>query len=247
MPKTFDDLLEDARINDMILGVVLVGSRGKNMVTEHSDDDVNLIVERGMKDQVEHLFTGLERVDLVVYELQEFEEYAAWGSDEAWDRYDFAHAQVLVDKTGGKIESIVREKGTLPKSAQDEVVVYGINACLNGIFRALKNVRDERMFAARLGAAETIPWYFVTVIFGLEGRVKPYDKYLLWEVNNHPLKSLTWSSEELEINITTLLDFSSPKVLRSFLDELIKATEKTQYKKVLEDWSKEIDWMKKQV
>lgn len=241
----YDQLLMNAETDDRILGLVLGGSRGKGMVSEHSDWDVNLLVRAEDKDALESELQPTERTDLVLYALPEFDAYAAWGSAEAWDRYDFEHAKVLVDKTGGEIERIVREKSVLPESAKEEVVTVAMNAFLNGVFRSLKDIRDGRMFTARLGALEIVPWYFITAIFGLEGRLKPYDKYLLWEVEHHPLKALSWTAGELQDKLEKLMRFDDPKrTLLEFVDALEQAVRGTSFGNIFDEWEKELKWMR---
>ncbi|MFG1993603.1 hypothetical protein ACGFJ7_26850 [Actinoplanes sp. NPDC048988] len=73
---------------------------------------------------------------------------------------------------------------------------------LNFAYRALKNDRDGRSLERRLDAAESMPW-LLDVIFTLEGRVRPYNKYLPWELRRHPLTR--WPGEKLLPLLTATL------------------------------------------
>jgi hypothetical protein len=44
---------------------------------------------------------------------------------------------------------------------------------------------------ARLDAAESVP-ALLTMVFALHGRVRPYNKYLIWELTRYPLGSARW-------------------------------------------------------
>ena len=48
------------------------------------------------------------------------------------------------------------------------------------------NHRDGRPLEARLDAAESVPW-LLDVVFAMAGRVRPYNKYLPWELERHPV------------------------------------------------------------
>jgi hypothetical protein len=61
-----------------------------------------------------------------------------------------------------------------------------LDGYVNMAFRALKSDRDGRPLERRLDAAESVHWW-LDVVFTLEGRVRPYNKYLAWELREHPL------------------------------------------------------------
>lgn len=47
-----------------------------------------------------------------------------------------------------------------------------------------------------MDAAESIP-PLLTAIFALEQRIRPFNKYLEWEVREHPLSDLRWRADAL--------------------------------------------------
>jgi hypothetical protein len=60
---------------------------------------------------------------------------------------------------------------------------------------AAKNRRDGRDDLARLEEIEAAPWFLWT-LFALYGRVRPYNKYLRWELETHPLPA-PWTADYL--------------------------------------------------
>lgn len=76
---------------------------------------------------------------------------------------------------------------------------------VNMAYRALKSDRDGRPLEGRLDAAESVPWW-LDVVFTLEGRVRPYNKYLAWELREHPLGVPEWSAERLLPQVEAVLD-----------------------------------------
>ena len=119
----------------------------------------------------------------------------------------------LRDETGGKILAAVRRQAALSSSEQDTVLAARLDGYINFIYRALKSDRDGRLFESRLDAAEALPW-FLDVVFALSGRVRPYNKYLAWELRNHPLEVPEWSADVLLPQIDAMFE-GDPVALRT--------------------------------
>jgi hypothetical protein len=182
-------LLELARRDERIVGLFLSGSRGKAaaLAGPGSDYDVRVI----LADEDQELRARLSterggRIEAWVATLPELEGYAEPGSDSAWDRYSFTHVRVLVDKREGLVQRLVDRKGRLGEEEAMPVVREALDAYVNLLYRSLKDDRAGRGQAARLDAAESVP-YLLTFLFALEGRVRPFNAYLEWELAAHPL------------------------------------------------------------
>ena len=80
-----------------------------------------------------------------------------------------------------------------------------LDGYVNMAYRALKSDRDGRALERRLDAAESVHWW-LDVVFTLEGRVRPYNKYLAWELREHPLSVPEWSAERLLPQVEAVLD-----------------------------------------
>ena len=101
----YEKILEEAKSNDDIVGFILVGSRGKGFENEHSDYDAIMVVKDEAANAIQDRYESqtLENVDLSVRSLSDFKTFAAWETPESWDRYNYAHVKMLVDKTGGEL------------------------------------------------------------------------------------------------------------------------------------------------
>jgi hypothetical protein len=53
-------------------------------------------------------------------------------------------------------------------------------------YRSAKNARVGLELASLLDAQESIPW-FLQFVFNVHGRVRPFNKWLEWELQRHPL------------------------------------------------------------
>ena len=205
--EKYQALIAEAREYPQVEGVVLGGSRGKDatFLTEHSDYDVFVILSDASDDAVRKHFEryASPTFDVRVCSVSEFKDYAAWGTEYSWDRYNFAHNTPLIDKTGN-IAPLVKDKGTLPEAVQKKFVTDALDAYINSVYRSAKYWRDGKSFAALLDASESLP-YLMDALYGLEGRVKPYNKYFEWELLNHPLACLPWRADEFMRDYTTIL------------------------------------------
>lgn len=61
-------------------------------------------------------------IDLRVFTPRSFEAHAAWGSDTAWDRYAWAIARFVEDRSGGALVAAAREKGLVPGRVVDSYI-----------------------------------------------------------------------------------------------------------------------------
>lgn len=121
--KAFAVLLDQIKQDSDVLGALLSGSRGKGFATAHSDYDVILIVCDGAlaRCQARYPFRYAAGIDCVVHDLTGFSSHAAFGSPEAWDRYDFAHIELLFDHSG-KLPQLIEQKGRVPAEHRETVL-----------------------------------------------------------------------------------------------------------------------------
>lgn len=184
----------EAAHGDDLLGILLSGSAGRAFTTTHSDLDVLVVLsdEAAAGRSTVHA----PDVDEAVDSWSELVTLPPFGSEGWWFRWSYAWAPVLLDRTGGDLAEAVRRQATLSPEEADAVLIDHdrLDGWLNFAYRALKNDRDGRRLETRLDAAESVPW-LLDVVFAMAGRVRPYNKYLAWELREHPLPD--WSGDEL--------------------------------------------------
>src|SRR5690348_13694341 len=186
---TFDELHALAQSDPNVLAFWLDGSRGKGRATAHSDFDCTMIVRDGCESEYRTRLAGKRGViDCRVMTLSEFRRHAEWGGPTQYDRYNFARLKVLIDKTG-EAQSLIDEKGRVPADCVRGFIDASLDHAINQIYRARKCLRDGDATAARLEAAEAVG-PLLDAIFAINGgRLRPYYKYLAWELETHPLES----------------------------------------------------------
>ena len=209
------DLAErnDAAHGEDLLGLVLSGSAGRGYATERSDLDVVVVLTDEAAST--RSSTHSPDVDEAVDGWSELLTVPAFGTEDWWYRWTYAWAPVLLDRTDGELTAAVRRQATLTPDEADAVLIDHdrLDGWLNFAYRALKNDRDGRLLEARLDAAESVPW-LLDVVFATAGRVRPYNKYLPWELRTHPVDG--WPASELLGLVERTLDGDPSAVRETF-------------------------------
>jgi predicted nucleotidyltransferase len=166
-------LLARAGGDDNVVGVIHSGSRGRgDYVHEDSDWDFFVVVRdlRGEYpsqhgDHVEYAEITLERL----------------ADPPDWARPALLSVDLLLDKTGEVAAAVQTATTVEPESAGEPLDGY-----VNMYYRSAKNARVGLELASLLDAQESIPW-FLQFVFNVHGRVRPFNKWLEWELQRHPL------------------------------------------------------------
>lgn len=206
----------EADHGEKLLGLVLSGSAGRGMATVRSDLDVFVVLaDTGVHGSQTSRSATL---DETVVAISDLERVPPFGTNGWWFRWSFAWAPTLFDRTQGRLASALRRQATVTADEAESILVEHdrLDGWLNYAYRALKNDRDGRTLERRLDAAESMPW-LLDVIFTLEGRVRPYHKYLPWELHQHPLTH--WHAENLLALLTATLD-GDPSAIRATFERI---------------------------
>jgi hypothetical protein len=216
----YQDLLTRAKADPDVLGIMLTGSRARaGMATERSDTDV-IIVVAGYGGAWAAT-TRTPELDTIPTSLADLADVS-----DRWQRYAYRGAQVLLDRLDGRVGELVTAQATLTAAEADAWVREYLDGYLNFVYRAAKNVRDGRPDLARLEEIEAAPW-LLWALFALHGRVRPYNKYLRWELSTHPLPD-PWTADRLMPALT-----ESPSAL---LGEVERTARERGFGDVLDAW-----------
>ncbi|GAA2538881.1 hypothetical protein GCM10010435_02690 [Winogradskya consettensis] len=166
--------VEQLAADPAVEGLILTGSHARGTATVHSDRDLVMIGPA-------HYARRTATLDVAVVTIEDLAD-----TSDIWQRYAFRGAKTLVDRRSGQITDLVHRQAT--PTAQEAVTWAreGLDGYVNFLYRAAKSRRDDEHVAARLDEAESVSWLLLTV-FALHGRVRPYNKYLRWELETYPL------------------------------------------------------------
>jgi hypothetical protein len=222
----FTDLLSRADADPAVLGLILSGSQARGMATVHSDHDVFVIVaERGGQwTRTTHSPT----LDEIVWTLDELADTGV-----AWQRYSFRGAKVLLDRLDGRVAALADAQATPTPDEARSWAREGLDAYLNQIYRAAKSRRDGAAVLARLDEMESVGSFLMT-LFALHGRIRPYNKYLSWELTTYPLGE-PWDAETLPARLA-----ADPVGLFADLQPLAR---EQGHGDVIDGWGDELRWL----
>jgi len=229
---SFEELLEVARSRDEIVGLYVFGSRGRDfMVDERSDWDVCVVLaDREAQEAFDREFryTHGAQVEIVTATLEGLRDLASEHS-----RYASAHADVVLDETDGELTRVVAEQESLPGGSRDAIVRDALDGYINQTYRSLR-------YGTRLDAVEAIP-YALRTIFALGDRVRPYNKYLEWELRHDPLEG--WTADELLPLIDRVLT-GEPAAQHELFNRVEPQARSAGFGEVIDSWEPDVAWLR---
>ncbi|WP_330172558.1 hypothetical protein OG875_02515 [Streptomyces sp. NBC_01498] len=242
----FTEFVARASSSPDVVGLVLSGSRARpGMATARSDHDLYVITADGCPALPPDIGDARRTptLDVMPLTLSRFRVHGLPGDPCAWDRYAFAHSEVLLDRLGGTITRLVREKAVLDGLEAHHLVRAELDAYLNSLHRSVKSHRDGRPALAHLDAAESVP-YLLTTVFALHQRVRPYNKYLLWELENHPLGPPEWAADVLVPQLRRIVADGELAAQRALFATVERAVRRSGHASVLDGWGADLDLLR---
>ncbi|MER5716480.1 hypothetical protein [Streptomyces sp. NPDC002132] len=240
-PLTYEVSVDLAVADPAVVGLVLKGSRAhEGMVTPHSDHDLYVVL-------ADDASTGLTRfaghrtaeLDLVVVTLTEFRAAGMPG----FERYALARARVVLDRLDGGIARILADKARLGAEEAFSDAGGWLDAYANSHYRSVKNHRSGQALAARLDAADSMR-FLLELLFALDRRPRPYNKYLEWELARYPLPG--WDTDALlraVDRVSATGDLSLQRMLFALVEE---AARQAGHGEVLDAWGEDLELMRPQ-
>ena len=181
-----------------------------------------------------------EAIEVMSSTLDGLRAHAELGTPSEWARYQYAHAKLLLDKTG-EVAGVLEEKSRLPADQARTVAAATIDAFVNSGYRSLRNRSRGLERAARLDASESIP-HLLTAVFALEGRIRPWNKYLEWELSNHPLDEPEWAVDSFLDRIDGLP--SSAAAQHAMFVDLERVARRRGFGEVIDGWEPDVAWLR---
>lgn len=233
---TYDAFLRRAENDANVLGIVLHGSRGFDAyLTDQSDVDAFVIVDRDPKEWRAAHGSPVETWPMT---LEEFREHALPGSRDAWNRAAFLGVKVVLDKLDGEIARIVDRKRELTQEEARAIVASNLDDYINALFRSLHNLEAGRALEGRLDAMDTLP-PLLTTVFALDNRVRPFNKWLIHEVQARPL-----SIEGFISLVDQLARDPTTNVQRAIFRTVERAVRDAGHGPGIDSWEPDVAWLR---
>ncbi len=221
------DVTARAQADPAVQGLILTGSHARGMATPHSDYDLVVVVAQRGGQWVQT--SRSPEFDEIVYTVEDLAD-----TSDAWQRYAFRGAQVLLDRLEGRIVDLVQRQCVPTPTEAAAVASEALDGYLNQVYRAAKNRRDGRLIEARLDETESVSWLLST-LFALHGRIRPYNKYLRWELRTYPLGD-PWDPDTLPERIA-----DHPAGLFADIEDLAR---RRGHGDVIDAWGDELDLLR---
>ncbi|GAA2308276.1 hypothetical protein GCM10010234_60130 [Streptomyces hawaiiensis] len=234
-----------ATADPSVVGLVLSGSRvHAGMPTARSDYDLHVVV----RDESVPSLAALDgfrsaHLDLVVIPLAEFRTRGMPGRPDSFARYSYVHAEVLFDRLDGTVARILDDKRTLGAEEARDAAAGWLDAYVNQTYRSLKSYRDDRPDMGQLDAAESVP-YALEVLFALHRRVRPYNKFLRWELERQPLGDPRWAADRLLPVLRRVLADGDPPTQRALFNGIEEAARQAGHDRVLDAWGTDLELLR---
>lgn len=238
----YRELLERARADARVVGVVVFGSRAAGpFVTDRSDVDAFVVVD-GTEQEARRWQTAHgSPVEVWAMTLPAFRAHAQPGDGAAWNRPALVRARVDLDKLEGEIGRIVDAKRRLSPAEAEALVRRALDDAINSVYRALRNIDGGRELAGRLDALESIA-PLLTTVFALEGRVRPFNKWLEFELETEPLRTPAFA--DLAARVASLISDPSPDRLRAAFRMLESSARAAGHGAVVDGWEPDVAWLR---
>ena len=114
---------------------------------------------------------------------------------------------------------------------------------VNSYYRSARNWQNDLPLESRLDAAESIE-PLLTTLFALDRRVRPFNKFLGWELRLEPLPGDAWAADTLLPRLQRCsARASSPSSRRLFRDVETLARERG-LGGVIDGWEPDVAWLR---
>jgi hypothetical protein len=237
----YETLVSLAATDPAVIGLILVGSRGKGFENEHSDHDVVMVVRDGAVEAAKQRYAGASKVDVSVLGASDFARYAEWQGPEEWDRYSFAHTKLLIDRSDGALAKQIEDKGRIPPDQLDRCIDGWLDGYVNGVYRSVKCIRNGNALGARLEAANSM-LDLLTLVFAMNGRHRPFLGYLQQELDHYPLRHLPWPPQAFVDKVARVLATADLETQQELLAGIETLARETGHGAVLDRWEGKDRW-----
>lgn len=237
-----DELLAYARSADDVLAVYVFGSRGRpdGLADERSDYDVGVVLRDDA--DLESFdrrwpFVHGEPVEVSRSTLSELRVAGGHETPSAWTRPIYEAVDLRLDKTGD-VAAILQEKRLLQPEARPVILRESLDAYVNSTYRSLRYRLVGAGAGVRLDAAAAVP-PLLDFLFAVEGRVRPFNKYLEQELARLPFAEGAFHVDRL----LALLD-ADPAEQHAVFRDVERIAREHGLGDVVDAWEPDVPWLR---
>jgi hypothetical protein len=238
----YQELLDRASADLAVVGIVVFGSRGAGaFVTSDSDVDAFVIVDGPESLSRPYATNHGDPVEVWPITLEAFRDHALPGTPTAWNRPSFLQARVDLDRLDGEISLIVARKGRLDPEEATALADSSLDGYINSLYRSMRNLEGGRMLEGRLDGLESIG-PLLTTAFAFEGRVRPFNKWLRYDLEAEPLVLSDLGG--LLDHIDRIAADPTTDHQREAFRAIERAARATGHGAVVDSWQPDVAWLR---
>ena len=238
----YAELVERARADDEVLGLILTGSRGRRFrVRPDSDHDVRLVLRDGAPDT--YSTPHGSPVEVAVLARSVFERTGLPGSGSEWDRYSYVRCELVLDKLDGEVARLLAVKARLGDEEGRKVAAAALDDYVNSYYRSARNFQNDLPLEARLDAAESIG-PLLTALFALHRRVRPFNKFLGWELRLEPLDGEEWAADVLLPRLQQIVGPGDLAAQQALFRDVERFARTAGHGEVIDGWEPDVGWLR---
>jgi hypothetical protein len=234
---SWDDVLSFAEEDERVVGLVLLGSRGRGIgVDDASDHDACLVLrDEDAVDEARRRFPTRhgDPVEVLAMTVEELDAFGELGSLDEVHRYAFVHVTPLVDRSGGELQRVLDAKELLGPLDAAMIARAAIDEATNAVYRSLR-------YGTALDGAEAVA-PLLGAVFAVDRRIRPFHKYLAWELEHHPLPG--WSPADVA-GLLAGVARGEHAALHEAFRRLEAAARRTGLDDVVEGWEPDVGWLR---
>ncbi len=245
--REFQKLLAYVQEDDDVLGLFVFGSRARDdgFADDRSDYDVAVVLRDrdGVLEAFDERWPYVHGAPIEVARstLSGLREHGEYGTATAWARYLYVRVKLLVDKTG-EVAAVLREKRRVPDEVRDGLVREALGGYINSTYRSLRYRMVGCEEGARLDAAESLP-HLLTALFAIDGRVRPFNKYIAAELRAEPLSDRAWQAETFLGQLMSILSGDADEQ-RALFREVDRAARERGFGAAVDEWEPDVAWLR---
>jgi hypothetical protein len=141
----------------------------------------------------------------------------------------------------GRIAELVRAKSTLPAGQARSLAAEYLDDYVNSYYRAAKNRRSGLEVEANLD--ESIP-PLLSFLFAVHERVRPFNRFLRWELENHPLPGDAWSADSFLTQLSTVLSTADIPTQQHIFRAVEDLARTHGLDDVVDGWEPDLAWLR---
>ena len=150
-----------------------------------------------------------------------------------------SHIRAYCSTADGEVHRLATAWGTLTVAESRRAIETFLDGYINFAYRSLKSHRDGRPTEAHLDASESLPWA-LPVVFAVHGRVRPYNKYLPWELGEHPFGDQRLDNGRLLSLLNAVVATGDPEVQRRLFGIIEEDVRQLGFGNVVDAWGDEL-------